>query len=124
MSIGLKYDPREGLVQIQGSSGLSLGNSPITYSHAKESVNSVSSDYSVGNESFIIVDAGSGDVTITLPSIVAGRVVAIKKIDPSSNTVTVETAESETIDGGSNVIITTQWTSITFQAISGNWFIK
>lgn len=122
-SIKVTYNPSIGLVQSRGPVGFSL-DSAISYFYPIESVASVSSDTSIGTQSFIIVDASDENVTITLPTIAAGRLLSIKKVDSSSNTVTVTPAGSETIDGGVNAIITTQWTSLTLQAIDGNWYIR
>lgn len=123
-SIKVTYNSNVGLVQKKGTPGVYLGSVPITYSHSVESVNNVSGDHTVAGESFIIVDAANTDVTITLPELQNGRHLTIKKIDETSNTVTIVPNGSETIDGGANVIITTQWTSVTLQAIEENWYIR
>lgn len=49
----------------------------------------------------ILVDATSGNITITLPAAIAGagRMLEIKKIDATSNKVIIDAAGSDTIDG-------------------------
>ena len=123
MPVKVTYSPSTGLIQRQGSPGFNI-NSFVSYLFSVEGVASVTANTSVGAQSFLIVDATSGDITITLPTVTAGRLVTIKKVDSTSNTVTLTPAGSETIDGGVNAIITTQWTSLTLQAIDGNWFIR
>ncbi len=72
----------------------------------------------------VLVDASDGDVTITLPDATerTGR-FEIKKIDSSSNTVTIETQESQTIDGSEGIIIDFQYDSYTVVSNQENWFI-
>lgn len=55
----------------------------------------------------IRVDATSGSVTITLPAASnAGALLRIKRIDGSANTVTVQRAGSDTIDGATSFTLT------------------
>ena len=53
------------------------------------------------NDNFIFVDATSGSVTVNLYSAVlnSGRKLTIKKIDSSGNSMILDAAGSETIDG-------------------------
>jgi len=72
----------------------------------------------------ILGDATSGAITITLPSAagIAGRVYVVKKIDNSTNAVTVAASGSETIDGATSVSLSTQWGSVRVQSDGSNWF--
>ena len=76
-------------------------------------------------DSDIYVDATSGNKTVSLPAATGtGRILTIKKIDSSANTVTVAASGSETIDGANTQIISAQYVSITIQdAASGTWYI-
>lgn len=76
-------------------------------------------------DSTILVDATSGNITITLPAVsgTTGRQYVIKKIDSSVNTVTIDGNSSETIDGATTQSITTQWDAITIQSNGSAWFI-
>ncbi len=47
----------------------------------------------------------------------------IKKVDVSVNTVTVDGNASETIDGATTAVLTTQWESITIHCNGTAWFI-
>lgn len=73
----------------------------------------------------VLVDASSGAVVINLPaaSLNANRILNVKKIDASANTVTIDPNSSETIDGATTKVISTQWTNVRFQCNGTAWFI-
>lgn len=73
----------------------------------------------------ILCDATSGAITVNLPaaSEQSGRTLTIKKIDSSANTVIIDANGSETIDGATTKVISTQWSSLTFQCNGTAWFI-
>jgi hypothetical protein len=76
------------------------------------------------NYNFITVDATSGNVTITLPAASAsfgdqiGLDLIFKRLDNSGNTVTIQRAGSDTIDGATSFALTTQYESKRLRAIS------
>lgn len=72
---------------------------------------------------FYLVDASGGAVTLTLPTALAhkGRCFSVKKIDGTSNGVTV--MGSETIDNGASAIIATPYTCLTFMSDGATWWI-
>lgn len=67
---------------------------------------------------FYTIDATAGNVTVTLPaaSTAFGNTMGItykfQRIDNSGNTVTIQRAGSDTINGGTSFTITTQWTEV------------
>jgi len=75
---------------------------------------------------FTAVDTGSGDVTINLPAAsgCAGRVYVIKKI-AAGNTLTVDAAGADLIDGAAVFSVTNQYASITIisDGVSNWWKI-
>jgi len=80
---------------------------------------------------FMTVDATSGNITITLPSAAShfganmGIQYVFKRIDNSGNTVTIQRAGSDTIDGGTSFSLTTQWESKELQCAStSTWLLK
>ncbi len=75
--------------------------------------------------STILVNASSTLITITLlpTSGITGHIYNIKKIDSSGNNVIVDGNASETIDGSSTAVITTQYENITIQTDGSNWHI-
>ena len=70
-----------------------------------------------------LMNATSGNLTVTLPTNSAGREIDIKKIDSSANTVTIDGNGSETIDGNSGIVISSQHNSLTMVSDGSNWFI-
>lgn len=85
----------------------------------------VTSNYtpSVEDDYSILVDASSGPVTITLPnpSSKPGKVFFVKKIDASTNSVTV--ASSQGIDSSASVSFSEPNQIIAVQSISTKWII-
>jgi len=79
-------------------------------------------DYTASGGDCVLVDASSGDVTITLPEPSKATQVNIKKIDPTTNVVTV-------IPNGGNIDdeplkeISTQYESYLFISDGTNWYI-
>jgi hypothetical protein len=73
----------------------------------------------------VIVDASGGAVVITLraASGLAGYIVAVKKSDSSTNTVTIDGNSSETIDGATTQVISAQYASLSVVCDGSNWHI-
>lgn len=89
-------------------------------------VNSTSVDYTlVTTDRVLIVDASSSNITVTLPAAASspGFTYNIKKSDATSNTVIVDGNGSETIDGGTTAVITTQYETIQVVCDGTCWFI-
>ena len=71
----------------------------------------------------VLVNAASGNITVTLPTAVgAAYTCIVKRVDSSTNTVTITTSASQTIDGASSVGILFQYTSVTFMSNNANWW--
>lgn len=74
-----------------------------------------------------LVNTSSSSVILTLStsSLESGKEVIIKDSSGSSstNTITVQTEGSETIDGESSFVISLDYTSITIVSDGSNWFI-
>jgi hypothetical protein len=79
----------------------------------------------------ILCDATGGAFSVTLPTAAAayntaeaaGLIVHVKKIDSSANAVTVDGNGSETIDGATTQVITSQWDSASIQSNGTAWYI-
>jgi len=73
----------------------------------------------------VMADSSSGNIVIQLPaaSIHTGRTYHIKKIDSSTNLVTLSGNIAETIDGLNTQAINTQYISLTIVSNGSNWFI-
>lgn len=75
----------------------------------------------------ILCDATGAAFQISLISAATagnGFEVTIKKTDSSSNTITIDGDSSETIDGDTTLVITTQYVAITLVCDGINWFRK
>lgn len=70
-------------------------------------------------------DATSGNITITLPDATGcvGRRYDVIKIDSSANTVAIATTSSQTINGSTTKLISTQYTAFTVISNGANWWI-
>lgn len=73
----------------------------------------------------ILVDATSGDVTISLPTALSalGRVFNVKKIDASTNSVFIDPNGSESLDNDTDAEIKKRYTSLTVQSDGTGWWI-
>lgn len=85
------------------------------------------------NDGEMLADASASNLTITLPRIIpvsagspvpAGRTFRIKRIDNSSNTVTVEPDAPDTIEGASSYVLTTQYKRVEVGSDgTGVWYV-
>lgn len=77
-----------------------------------------------GNKDHVILVTASAAVTVNLPaaSTMTGRVLVVKKIDASANNVTIDPNASETIDGATTRVLSTQWASVRFVSNGTSWF--
>ena len=77
------------------------------------------------NDTVIIANAASNNVTVTLPtaSTVTGYRYYIKRKDSSANVVTVTRSGSDVIDGASSQTLDQQYTSMTVVSDGANWYI-
>lgn len=82
------------------------------------------------DDNTIYVDATSGNITITLPSVASassggvGIVYTIKRIDASINTVTITPNGSDTIDLAATLVLTSLLSRTIQATTSGRWFIN
>jgi len=82
----------------------------------------VSTNYTASSNEFILADASSAAITITLPSPAANARVAVKKIDSSTNEVVVDAGTSK-IDGSTTFTLKTQYESYEFYCDGTDWYI-
>ena len=113
----------------EGTSGQVLSSTGsgvdwIDLSSHKLAVTTKTTNYTATtSDNVILVNASSGDVTITLPASSSGLNFTVKKIDSSSNTVTVASNGSETIDGSSTQVIISQYDAISLVSDGSNFYI-
>lgn len=85
---------------------------------------STSTDITTGTTQVIVrVDASGAARTITLPAAASStrRVYVIKKSDSSVNTVTIDGNASETIDGATTRVISTQYAGVVISCNGTGW---
>lgn len=85
-----------------------------------------SDDYTANNlDSTITADATTKAITVTLPSAkdISGRQYLVKKIDSSTNAVTIATIDNQTIDGSPKLMLPAQWNYVTLQSDGNNWLV-
>ena len=73
----------------------------------------------------ILANATTAAITLTLPAAAdyVGKRYEVKKIDSSSNTVTLDGNASETIDGATTQVITFQYDSPLIESDGTEWWI-
>jgi len=88
-------------------------------------ITNVSSTSTLGlTDNFCVIDASGGNITITLPAASAafagnmGLDLVFKRIDNSGNTVTIQRAGSDQIDGANSFTLPAQYDSKKIRAIS------
>lgn len=91
-------------------------------SRGYDTVSSVTSNYTASAQEIVLVDTSSNAVTVTLPSPSEVAVVTVKVTD-ASNTTTIATPGSETIDGNSNKTITNQYNALEIASDGTNYYI-
>ena len=88
---------------------------------------STTTTYTAAQTSGIVVllcNSTSGAITINLPTAVLNKAIfTVKKIDSSTNTVTIDASGAETIDGSTTIPIAVCYTAITFVSDGSNWMI-
>jgi hypothetical protein len=94
-------------------------------------LSTVTTNYTVSvNDYYILINAASNNITLTLPSAIkSGTTYTFKRIDSSSNTVTLTPpslgldSPPVYIDGETSISIIRQYNSFTITTDSNNWFI-
>jgi hypothetical protein len=84
---------------------------------------SKTANYTASENDGVLADASGGAITVTLPTPATGANVAVKKVDSSSNSVTVSQSGTETIDGSASITLTEQYEALTLWSDGTDWFI-
>lgn len=102
---------------IQGVPGSSGGGGVVV------SVSASYSETSTSGNKTVLCNAASGAIVVTLPTAVGNSAtLTFKKVDASVNTLTIDGAGVETIDGGLTAVMRSQ-ESITIVSDGANWNI-
>ncbi len=89
----------------------------------------ITSNYSVLSSDqgkVFLVDATSGNVTLTLPDVATlpdGFKITVKKTDASTNTVTIDASGSQTIDNALTYVISTRYDAVSITADTTKWSV-
>lgn len=84
----------------------------------------VDSDYDAKDREFVLADATSAALTVTLPSLEEDIWVCVKKTDSSASNVDITAGVSGNIDGSGTYSLTTQYQSVELYCDGSNWFIR
>jgi len=86
-------------------------------------VKTVTGTYTAANDAVIRCDASAGAFTISLPTAsgIKGKAYLIKKVDSSTNAVTIDPYGTETIDGAATVTLASQYDSVIVVSDGTNW---
>lgn len=72
----------------------------------------------------ILADATAGAITLTLGSALGNNVAySIKKVDSSTNFVTIDADGSETIDGAATIVLKDQYNYVQIVSDGTNWVV-
>jgi hypothetical protein len=88
-----------------------------------QTVTTATGAVTAGEVDIVLGDASGGSFNVTLPSPSTTMHVTVKKTDSSTNAVTIATPGSETIDGQSNVQITSQYVTYDIVSDGSNYFL-
>lgn len=89
-------------------------------------IGNISADYTLDyTDDVLIVDATSGDVTLTLPSAVnsSGKSFCFKKIDNSGNKIIITPQTDETIDGQDLLVLQNAYDVYWIVSNGAVWYI-
>ncbi len=116
----------EAIAAVEGEATLDLTGAVTIGGSFGTSVTAISSATTLNTTHHVVTcDASGGAFTVTLPAAngAAGRMYHVKKIDSSGNAVTVDANASETIDGDTTKIVSTQYDSMMIVCDGSNWHI-
>ncbi|MBX7220342.1 MAG: hypothetical protein K1Y36_10390 [Blastocatellia bacterium] len=82
-------------------------------------------DSATAADDVILANATSGAVTVNLPAAASnsGLTITVKKIDSSGNAVTIDGNASETIDGATTKVLSSQYETARLYCDGSNWFL-
>lgn len=123
--IGNNYDY---LIGIDSDTGTAVKVLPknVFYETVNSTTVNISIESVVGyTPGLVLVDATSANRTISLPAAASYKWIrwSVKKIDGSTNTVTIDPNGSETIDGAANYVLSAQYSTVTFISDGSAWYI-
>jgi len=84
----------------------------------------ITADYNAGEAPYIFANATTGNIIVYIPAPFDEMIINVKKVDSSSNTVTIN-GGGNNIDGAATYVISTQYVSITiyWDKEESSWWI-
>jgi len=108
------------------SNGSIIMLNTLTTAGEKKAIVTKNSNYAAtATDQIILCDATAGAFTVTLPTAIGnnGQQYTFKKIDATTNGITINTSASQTIDGNASNVLSTQNASVTLSSDGANWKI-
>lgn len=106
-----------------GIDTLQLADGAVTEAKISRTIGSYTTSTDIIHD-IATATAGSGGITLTLPSAATGKMVTVKKVDSAEGVVTVDGADSSTIDGAAaGKVLYYQWETMTFVSDGTNWYV-
>lgn len=120
-----KLITRSGLLYHRSSAG---AETAVLTGAAATQYSGKSADYTVtdtDNIRTVGMTTGASARTVTLPTAADNthRIITVKKVDNGAGTCTVDGEGSETIDGATTLVLTSQYDGVTIQCDGTNWKI-
>lgn len=113
-----------GLQIFDNNLGVAINNSNGSFDLI-DNISTLTGNTTLVAQGVVLVDATSGNITITLPAAASNvkREYTIQKIDSSINTVTVDANASEVINGALTQVLATQYAFIKIKTNGTEWYI-
>jgi len=84
----------------------------------------ITSNYNANAYEFLLVDASSSPITITLPPATGWEIVIVKKTDSTGNSVTILPQSGKLIDSDTSLTLSTPRSGVILVADeNGNWWV-
>ena len=112
------------LSNTNGSGAVRVKDGGITETQRHRSVETVTSSKDPLDHDVTLINAVFGNITVKLPENGdEGRIFTVKRVDSSSNTVTIERKGSDTIDGSTSFQLFHIYETLKFCSDGSNWYI-
>ena len=109
-----------------GTGAVRVKDGGITEAKRTRTIETITSD-KTADKDVTLINAASGNVTLTLPenggTVGSGRVMVVKRVDSSANTVVVQRETADTIDGSTNIQLYHIYETMSFVSDGANWYI-
>lgn len=105
-----------------GSGAVRVKDAGVTEAKRSRTVEAISTTKTISND-INLCTGGSGGITVTLPSAATGKMVIVKKVDSAAGTITIQRADSATIDGATTKVLYHQYEAMNLASDGTNWYI-